>query len=227
MNEKIKRVRDVIYPEIKSCEDYVTDSFWKKLFDDMSRGKCPKNIVIFNTTVSSTYKRNGFSYNFKDYPSEQVAKDLVEILKTNGCIYSLNDIKQEKEEIDKVNDDLKTSYASWKQIKTRKIKQQYIHNFVLKQADKYKLNDVLSNQLIRLINFSLNEFRTHKSDDIVFENNEIIEIKDIVYDSKQKTFINKRDVDDKEEVKKNVNILKKAWESYIVKSYRDTKSFLK
>ncbi len=96
MDDKNKRVRDVIYPEIKQCEDYVTDIFWKKLFDDMSRGKCPKNIVIFNNTVSSVYKRNGFIYDFKNKDSETIAQDLVEILKTYGCIYSLNDLKTNK-----------------------------------------------------------------------------------------------------------------------------------
>ncbi len=182
MDDKNKRVRDVIYPEIKQCEEYVSDIFWKKLFDDMSRGKCPKNIVIFNNTVSSVYKRNGFIYDFKNKDSETIAQDLVEILKTYGCIYSLNDLKNEQKERDGIN----IKYDSWKQIKTRKIKQQYIHDFVLKQSQKYKLNDQSSKSLINMINFALTEFRTHRSDDIEFKNNEITNIKDIYYDKDKK-----------------------------------------
>jgi hypothetical protein len=223
MDDKNKRIRDVIYPEIKQCEEYVSDIFWKKLFDDMSRGKCPKNIVIFNNTVSSVYKRNGFIYDFKNKDSETIAQDLVEILKTYGCIYSLNDLKIEQKERDGIN----IKYESWKQIKTRKIKQQYIHDFVLKQSQKYKLNDQSSKSLINMINFALTEFRTHRSDDIEFKNNEITNIKDIYYDKDKKTFINKREPEDKEEPKKNVNILKKSWENFIIKSYREYKQILK
>ncbi len=78
-----------------------------------------------------------------------------------------------------------------------------------------------------MINFALTEFRTHRSDDIEFKNNEITNIKDIYYDKDKKCFINKREPEDKEEVKKNVNILKKSWENFIIKTYREYKQILK
>ena len=226
MDEKSKRVREVIYPEINECQEYVTDIFWKRLFDDMSRGKCPKGIVIFKTTVNSTYKRNGFSYCFEDTTPQKIASDLMEILKTSGCIYSSSDIKKEEKEFE-TNNTTKVSYSSWKQIKIKKIRQQYIHDFVLRQTNKHKLSDNSSKQLMNLINSSLNIYKTHRSDDVLFENNEIVKIEDIEYDESLKEFINLRDVEDKEEVKKEVNLLKKKWENYILRLYRDEKSYLK
>lgn len=226
MDEKSKRVREVIYPEINECQEYVTDIFWKRLFDDMSRGKCPKGIVIFKTTVNSTYKRNGFSYCFEDTPPQKIASDLMEILKTSGCIYSSSDIKKEEKEFE-TNNTTKVSYSSWKQIKIKKIRQQYIHDFVLKQTNKHKLSDHSSKQLMNLINSSLNIYKTHRSDDVLFENNEIVKIEDIEYDENLKEFTNLRDVEDREEVKKEVNLLKKKWENYILRLYRDEKSYLK
>jgi len=226
MDEKNKRVRDVIYPEINECQEYVTDSFWKRLFDDMSRGKCPKGIVIFKTTVNSTYKRNGFKYCFQDTPPEKIASDLVEILKTSGCIYSSSDIKKEEKDFETSNT-AKASYSSWKQIKIKKIRQQYIHDFILKQTNKHKLSDSASKHLMSLINSSLNVYKTHRSDDILFENNEIVSIKDIEYDESLKEFVNVREIEDKEEVKKDVNLLKKKWENHILRWYRDEKSYLK
>lgn len=226
MDEKSKRVREVIYPEINECQEYVTDIFWKRLFDDMSRGKCPKGIVIFKTTVNSTYKRNGFSYCFEDTPPQKIASDLMEILKTSGCIYSSSDIKKEEKEFE-TNNTTKVSYSSWKQIKIKKIRQQYIHDFVLRQTNKHKLSDHSSKQLMNLINSSLNIYKTHRSDDVLFENNEIVKIEDIEYDENLKEFTNLRDVEDKEEVKKEVNLLKKKWENYILRLYRDEKSYLK
>lgn len=226
MDEKSKRVREVIYPEINECQEYVTDVFWKRLFDDMSRGKCPKGIVIFKTTVNSTYKRNGFSYCFEDTPPEKIASDLMDILKTSGCIYSSSDIKKEEKDFE-TNNATKGSYSSWKQIKIKKIRQQYIHDFVLRQTNKYKLSDHSSKHLMNLINSSLNIYKTHRSDDVLFENNEIVKIEDIEYSESSKEFINAREVEDKEEVKKEVNLLKKKWENYILRLYRDEKSYLK
>lgn len=226
MDEKSKRVREVIYPEINECQEYVTDVFWKRLFDDMSRGKCPKGIVIFKTTVNSTYKRNGFSYCFEDTPPEKIASDLMDILKTSGCIYSSSDIKKEEKDFE-TNNTTKVSYSSWKQIKIKKIRQQYIHDFVLRQTNKYKLSDHSSKHLMNLINSSLNIYKTHRSDDVLFENNEIVKIEDIEYSESAKEFINAREVEDKEEAKKEVNLLKKKWENYILRLYRDEKSYLK
>lgn len=226
MDEKSKRVREVIYPEINKCQEYVTDVFWKRLFDDMSRGKCPKGIVIFKTTVNSTYKRNGFSYCFEDTPPEKIASDLMDILKTSGCIYSSSDIKKEEKDFE-TNNTTKVSYSSWKQIKIKKIRQQYIHDFVLRQTNKYKLSDHSSKHLMNLINSSLNIYKTHRSDDVLFENNEIVKIEDIEYSESAKEFINAREVEDKEEAKKEVNLLKKKWENYILRLYRDEKSYLK
>lgn len=226
MDEKIKRVREVIYPEINECQEYVADNFWKRLFDDMSRGKCPKGIIIFKNAVSSTYKRNGFSYCFEDTPPQKIANDLVEILKTSGCIYSSSDIKKEERDFETSNN-VKVSYSSWKQIKIKKIRQQYLHDFILKQTNKYKLSDGSSKNLMNLINSSLNIYKTHRSDDVLFENNEIVKIEDIEYDETLKEFVNLRDIEDKEEVKKEVNVLKKKWENYVLRLYREEKSYLK
>jgi len=227
MNCDKKRLREIIYPQIKQCEEYVSDPFWKNLFDDMSRGKCPKSVVIFNNTVSSIYRRGGFTYNFQDKTSEEIARDLVEILKSTGCIYSVSDMKNEQQEI---NDTNKTNcqiiYTSWKQIKTKKVKQQYIHDYVLKQTVKYKLSDSASKHLIQLINSALNDYKTHRSDDIVLKNNEIVKIEDIEYDEDTKYFSNQRELEDREECRKEVNLLKKSWENYIVKVvYRESKLY--
>jgi len=225
MNSDKKRLREIIYPQIKQCEDYVSDPFWKNLFDDMSRGKCPKSIVIFNNSVSSTYRRGGFTYNFQDKTSEEIARDLVDILKSTGCIYSVSDMKNEQQEI---NDTNKTNcqiiYTSWKQIKTKKVKQQYIHDYVLKQTIKYKLSDSASKNLIQLINLAINDYKTHRSDDIILKNNEIVEIEDIEYNDDTKYFSNNRELEDKDECRKEINLLKKSWENYIVKVvYRESK----
>ena len=97
----------------------------------------------------------------------------------------------------------------------------------MKQSLKYKLNDSSSKNLINIINLALNEFKTHKSDDVEFKNNEITNIKDIFYDNKLKYFVNRREFEDKEDIKRSINTLKKGWENFVIKSYRDFKIILK
>ena len=64
--EKTKRQKDVVYSILQECSLLQTDEFWKRLFDDLSRGKCPKGILIYNGVISSTSKRNGFTYNINE-----------------------------------------------------------------------------------------------------------------------------------------------------------------
>ena len=225
---QFKRSRNVIYPELKKCEDYVTDQFWKKVFGDMATGKCPKSIILFNSTISSTYKRNGFSYNFLGKDPRTITTDIVNLFKTSGCIYSLNDMKDEQIKIDNDNNAVITTvYSNWKHIKTKKLKNQYIHDFVLKQSVDYKLSDNNTRNLLKLINSALNTYKTHRSCDVIFEDNEINEIIDIEYDPELKLFVNTREVEDKEDVKKQVNLIKKTWQSYIIKNYKNSKTLLK
>ena len=217
--ERGKRVRDIIYPLIKECEKYVTDPFWKQLFNDMSRGKCPKGIIIFNNTVSSTYKRNGFSYCFTDKEPSVIADELFNILKTTGCIYSEKDLKDEK--IDSI---ITASYKNWKSIKCKKTKNMLIYDWVTRMTKKYALSISESNKLYKLINMSLNEIKTHKSDDIILDDNgKISEIVDIEYSSDFKEFINTRDYLEIIDDKRATDYIKKSWERYIIRLYRDGK----
>jgi hypothetical protein len=216
--ERGKRVRDVIYPLIKECELYVSDPFWKQLFNDMSRGKCPKGVIIFNNTVSSTYKRNGFSYCFTDKEPQIITEELINILKTTGCIYSEKDLKEENVETSSV------IYKNWKQIKCKKTKNMLIYNWVIKMSKKYNLNIYQSNNFYKLIISCLNDIKTHNSDDIILDDEgEIKEILDIKYCSKNKYFINVRDFLDIIDEKKATDYIKKSWERYIIKLYRDNK----
>ena len=216
--ERGKKVRDVIYPLIKECEKYVSDPFWKQLFNDMSRGKCPKGIIIFNNTVSSTYKRNGFSYCFTDKEPEVIADELFNILKTTGCIYSEKDLNDEK--IDNVT----VTYKNWKSIKCKKIKNMLLYDWVIRMTKRYGLSINQSNSLYRLVMMSLNEIKTHKSDDIILDDNgNISEIVDIEYCKESKEFVNSRDFLETFDEKRTVDYLKKNWERHIIRFYREMK----
>jgi hypothetical protein len=217
-----KRVKEVVYPIFQECTKLSKDEFWIKLFDDLSRGKCPKGVMIFNGIISSTYKRNGFSYNFKDekLTPEKLMDELPTLLKKSVCIYSSKDISNNEDTINDANSEyLNTiSINDWKKVKNKKMKENLITNFTIKMKKKYKLNINSTKKLYTLIKDSYDVYKTHKSDDFVMKNDKLYKIYDIEYNEELKCFENLRlesEEENKTKNKKSTNFLLNRWQNYI------------
>jgi hypothetical protein len=217
-SNKNKRNKDVIYPIFKKCCDLLRDEFWIKLFDDLSKGKCPKGVMIYNGFISSTHKRNGFSYNFLDeqVSAEKIVEELPEILKNSVCIYSMKDIINKETDLSTANNEYMNikEYDDWKKIKNKKMKENLITNFCLKMKKKYKFNNQRSKQLYLLIKDGF-DYKTQKPDDVEMENGEIINIRGIEYDKLTKFFINTRNIEEVKKEKEEINILDAKWKNYV------------
>ncbi len=226
MKEKAKRQKEVIYPLLQQCSAIQEDDFWKSLLCDLSRGKCPKGILIYNGLISSTNKRNGFTYNINDkVDPEETAEELINLLKKNACIYSSNDIQSKETSIQEFKteyEDLKNT-DSWKKIPTRKMKENLIINYVFKLKKKYKLNNNKAKELYDNIKGSLFDYgSSHKSDDVIMKGGEIYKILDFEYDEELKTVYNTRYETFEEKIKavSKKDILGSKWEKYITNVIR-------
>lgn len=221
--KKNKRMKDVMYPILQECCVLLTtDEFWTNTFDELSRGKCPKGITMFNGVLSSTYKRNGFSYHFmkEGLTPEQIVEELTNLLKKNAYMYSEKDMIQSKEDLNSANNEYinAKNLDDWKKIKSRKMKDNLITNFAVRMKAKYKLNYRKARTLYKMIESALFVYKTHRSEDIVMDGGEIKSINDIVYDKKYKLFMNQRifDMEEEEVVdKKEKRVLKTNWFNYI------------
>lgn len=232
--EKARRQKDILYPVFQECLSLIKDDFWIKLFDDLSRGKCPKGVMLYNGVLNSTYKRNGFTYSFSEKTADIIVKEIPEILKKTVCIYSKNDI------INKENDlsDANNAYSimkltdNWKKIKAKKMRENLITNFCLDMKRKYKMTYPNAKHLYDTIRDALYVYKTQKSDDINMKNGKIESIDDIEYSDKYGCFINLREIDEtnSKKIKKNKNysVLDNKWRNYltiivkeIVKNYSD------
>jgi hypothetical protein len=225
MKEKSKRQKEVIYPLLQECSEIQDDDFWKSLFCDLSRGKCPKGILIYNGLISSTSKRNGFTYNINNKSDAlEVSEELINLLKTNACIYSANDINSKETSIQ----DFKTEYEalkntdSWKKIPTRKMKENLILNYVFKLKKQYKLKNKPTKELYDNIKGSLFDYKSHKSEDVIMKNGEIHKILDFEYDEEFKNVYNARVEKYEEKIKDDIkkDILGSKWEKYITNIIR-------
>jgi len=217
--QKVKRVKEVVYPILQECCKHFKDEFWIKLFDDLSRGRCPKGVNIFKDVISSTYKRNGFMYTFigENITVEQIVQELPELLKNSLCIYSQKDIVNKKSDIHSAKNEYMNVKASddWKKIKNRKMKENLITNFAIAMKKKYKLTLNTTKNLFHLVKDSLLYNKTHKSDDVVMEDGEILKIEDIEYNKQKKCFESLREENFETKEKEKVDYLNNKWENYV------------
>ncbi len=225
MKEKSKRQKEVIYPLLQECSSIQDDDFWKSLFCDLSRGKCPRGILIYNGVISSTSKRNGFTYNINEKTDlEETAEELINLLKKNACIYSSNDIQSKETSIQefKVEYEALKNTDSWKKIPTNKMKENLIINYVFKVKKQYKLKTKVAKELYDNIKGALFDYKSHKSEDVVMKNGEIYKILDFEYDDEKKKVQNLRMESFEEKVKDEVkkDILGSKWEKYITNVIR-------
>lgn len=225
MKEKSKRQKEVIYPLLQECSAVQDDEFWKSLFCDLSRGKCPKGILIYNGVISSTSKRNGFTYNINEKTDvNETSEELINLLKNNACIYSSNDIQTKEASIQefKVEYEALKNTDSWKKIPTNKMKENLIINYVFKLKKQYKLKTKLAKDLYDNIKGALFDYKSHKSEDVIMKNGEIYKILDFEYDEKNKNVYNARIENFEEKVKDEVkkDILGSKWEKYITNVIR-------
>jgi hypothetical protein len=221
--EKSRRLKDVVYPIFQECSKLVKDDFWIKLFDDLSRGKCPKGVMIYNNVLSSSLKRNGFSYNFIENKTPEVlVSEIPEILKKSVCIYSEKDIINKENIIQDATQEYMSAKSTdnWKKIKSKKMKENLITNYCLEMKKKYKMSYYNSKVLYDTIKDALYVFKTHKSDSIVMKNGKIDYIKDINYSEDLAFFLNEREIEDENITKnnkknKNENVLDTKWKNYL------------
>jgi hypothetical protein len=182
----------ILYPIIYKASLLFEDEFWQDLFKDLSYGKYPKSLYISNGILFPSNKKKVFSYSLNPEGKnvEEVASELQELIMTYTNLCSDIDTNNKKAlallKCGQINN------SKWSSIKKINLQKQYILNYSTRMRKKYKLSCGSTSHLLILINSAFKDFKTHKSDDVDFENNKINEIKDIVYVEEYKSFINKR-----------------------------------
>ena len=94
---------------------------------------CPVPVLDkYNGVISSSYKRNGFSYSFIDSKDPvKLSNDIQEQLKKYACIYSNKDIVNKESDLSNANNEyVNAKHAdNWKKIKSKKMKENLITNY--------------------------------------------------------------------------------------------------
>lgn len=186
-----KKNKNTIYPIFLECVELTTDEYWKNLYTNLARDKCPKMIYIKDWCIhsSNNNKKHEFKYNFQNKTAEEISVDLYNLLIQYTNISSDTDKEKKKLELEQCrNELLQLKNAKWKSIK-KNIKNQLIENYVIDMQHKYKLNWNSTIELKGLIKSGL-LWKCQESKDIIYVDGKIKEIKGIVYCNILKKFIN-------------------------------------
>tara|TARA_Y100000591_G_scaffold332517_1_gene370137 strand:- start:3142 stop:3747 length:606 start_codon:yes stop_codon:yes gene_type:complete len=173
---------DVVYPIFIECMQYTGDIFWKNTFEELSYGRCPYGIYISNDNICCNYKDKKFCYNiYSEKDSEIIYDDILNLFKNKFGLLSKTDkllknkifINKQKE----VNDILNNN---WSNIKRKNIRVMLIEKFVIQKSKQYSLSNTQSKSLYNNIVLGL-LFKTIHKNSIVYENQNIKEIKSISF----------------------------------------------
>lgn len=213
--------RSAIYPLFIECQKYIVDEFWRTLIEACSHGKFPKgmkynphsNVITVKTSNSSQYEVFDTSL-----PPEVLYKLLLKIFRSKLNIYSPNDIRIQKEKLEKIR---KTQEIvidkEWKDIKPRSFKDIFLINYTIKMQTTHNLSDQATRSIYNSINLAF-QYKQLISDDIVYENGKILNIKNMEYDNLSKRVLFSRAIPKvSQTVKKNekCSFFLKSMENYV------------
>lgn len=173
----------LVHPIFIKCIKYIEDIFWKSIFEDLSYGKCPYGIYIYNDHICCNYKDKKFSYKIDSSKDPEIIyNDVYTIFKNKFGLLSKSD-KLQKDKLllstqNKLSDNLNNN---WSFIKKKNIKTIFLEKYVIKNMKKYGLSKNQSKALYNNIILGL-VLKTINNMDIIYENKEIKEIRCIKFD---------------------------------------------
>jgi hypothetical protein len=223
-----KKEKDIIYPLLQECMNTESDNTWKQIFNNMSRGLCPKGMIIQNGTIlGSISKKNNIKYCFLDKSCEDIINNIKNLY--SNLINIDSDKNKRSKEFEEINDSYNDYvYMEWRSIKKKAIKDILLQNYCISLKSKYNLTSLSIKSGYETIFNALYLYKTHKNIDVEYNEGKIISIKDIeiedghIVNKRLKYFdsaeFDEEDIEEEQhdEDKNTTTSLKSLWESYLI-----------
>lgn len=174
----------LLYPIFLRCCVYISDPFWKYLFEDFAYGKCPYGIVIKNDGIHSIIRNKEFSIPFEGKTDAELSEEICFCLSSKLSILSEKDHQCRRNAYEDVYQQFMQNISSWNDIKKKKIKDLLIEQFVLKKKSEYQLSMELAKKLFSIIFVGI-QFKTITYKQIVYNLGKIDSIKGIEFQNHQ------------------------------------------
>lgn len=179
--ETSRKSKDVLHPLLYDASNFIQDEYWKSFFVDMSKGKQTRKIHVDDKVVSHSGKKVSFYYNYDNKDPETIALELRKMIRDTLFIFSESDLSKERESFNQSATEFHQVRAEddWKKMRTRKMKDHLITDYIMKLKAKYNWNWTQARHAYNVIVCALYHYRTHKSNDITMVNGELSEIDDL------------------------------------------------
>lgn len=163
----------VSHPIFLKCCTYLTDPFWKYLFEDMAYGKCPYGIIIKDNCVYSVLKHREFTYSLEETSDvERMCQELCAVLSTKLQILSEKDHFRYRKECQGHVSNYMNTMENWNEIRKKNLKDLLLEQYSLSQRDKFDYSFAFTRQLFAIIFIGI-QFKTILSRNIRYSNRTI------------------------------------------------------
>jgi len=150
--------------------EFCDDKYWENVFLDMSKNKLPKGVTMNNEKGTVTIKKYVVVYK-QDQPLGKFYNNITSLLRNHLKMYSPFDL---------VVGDSKTPSPpkTWKDIKPRKNKDDYITNYIVNLKNKYSLSEKEFERIYCTIFLGF-QMKKITQKDIIFEEGKVKNIKNL------------------------------------------------
>lgn len=179
-----KTLKPILHPIFEKCADLTDDKFWQTIFMDCARGKFPRGFSYKNNLITYRKANKMSRLDISNSPSEVFIATIDFFNKSTGMMSVQDRKKMKKLEEEKLLEKMsKTTDITWKDVKTEKMKDILIAEFIEFLTEKLELAEEEKKELITTINkgFMLKYFT---ASNIYMENGRIYEIDGLICDEK-------------------------------------------
>ena len=180
-NRRRKTLKPIIHPIFEQCANLSTDEFWAAIFMDCARGKFPRGYSFKNNLLTHKKGNKISTLELNSSPTD-VFIMVIKFFQTVSGILSEADRKRKQDEEDiklaeeaEGNDEL-----TWKDVKTEKLREVMIGEFINSLATRMKFNEEEKRELITTVKKGL-MLKYFNANNIVMEGGRIIEIDGLIF----------------------------------------------
>lgn len=170
--------KEIAYPIFLECCPYAVDTFWENIFEDLAYGKTPYGTYISKDFLCCSYRKKDFSYKIERKDAKQIYEEVYTLFTTKLGLFSPREKAKQKKAFDEFESSMRSWRDNWSNIRKKNTKELLIELYVIKMKNKYSLSLEQSKHLLSIL-FMAMVFRVITSEDIVYQNGHIQNIKGI------------------------------------------------
>lgn len=179
--------KEILYPIFLECCQYTENTFWENIFENLAYGKTPYGTFISKDFLCCNYKKKEFSYKIERKCCKILYQEVYDILTTKLGLMSTQEKITKQKEFDDLEEHIKDSRKTWANIRKKNMKELFIELYVTRMKEKHNLTIKQARYLNSIIMLGI-IFKVINSDDIIYKNGNVEEIKGISFDKKKIVF---------------------------------------